>query len=363
MRLEGIAGLLGAMLLMAAASPAVMHAQQQKQALAADAEVKAGLPDAPGVQEESQKPSGSICGTVLDTNGDVIQNARVVLTSKNGPEVHILQSGGNGEFNFSGLPAGTFKVTVTGPGMGTFVSPEIPLHAGEIRLVPGVVLAIAADTTSIRVEGDRNELAEEQMHIAIDQRIFGVMPNFYSSYDWNAPPMGAKQKFHLALKAATDPVAFLGYGFVSGMEQAQNSFPGYGQGAAGYGKRYGAVFANDAIGRLMGSAVFPSLLRQDPRYFYKGTGSVRSRVLYAISRAVICRGDNGHSQPNFSHVFGSLAAGGLSNLYFPQAEWGASLTFVNTLVGTAGNAANNLVREFVMKGISTRARQRADGTP
>src|SRR6202042_3601118 len=111
------------------------------------------------------------------------------------------------------------------------------------------------------------------------------------------------------------------------IQQADNSFSGYGQGAQGYGKRYGAAYADFVTGTFLGSAVLPSVLKQDPRYFYKGTGSTRSRVLYAMANAVICKGDNGHWQADYSGILGALAAGGISNLYYPaSSRSGAGLT-------------------------------------
>ena len=147
-----------------------------------------------------------------------------------------------------------------------------------------------------------------------------------------------------------DPVSFLVIGGVAGVQQSQNNFPGYGQGAQGYAKRYAASYGDLLSGTLIGSAILPSLLKQDPRYFYKGTGSKRSRILYALANAVICKGDNGHWQTNYSGILGSLAAGGLSNLYYPAEDRnGARLTFENAAIGIGTSGALNLVEEFVVK--------------
>ena len=117
----------------------------------------------------------------------------------------------------------------------------------------------------------------------MQQRVGGVIPNFYSTYDWNAPPMLAKQKFQLSIRSIIDPVSFLAVAGIAGAEQYKNVFPAYGGGIEGYGKRYGAALANHVSGNLLGRAVYPSIFHQDPRYFYKGKGSIRSRALYAIS--------------------------------------------------------------------------------
>src|SRR4029077_15982729 len=177
------------------------------------------------------------------------------------------------------------------------------------------------------------------------QRALGFIPNFYVSYVPNAAPLAPKQKFELAWKEMVDPVTFGLTGAIAGIQQAQNDFSGYGQGAQGYAKRYGAAYADTVTSTLIGSALLPSLLKQDPRYFYKGTGSKRSRFLYAVANSVICKGDNGKWQPNYSSILGSLAAGGISNSYYPAKDRGAGLTFENAALGIGATAAANLLQE------------------
>ena len=135
--------------------------------------------------------------------------------------------------------------------------------------------------------------------------MLGIVPNFYSAYDWNAPPLNARQKFALAFRAEIDPMTFAGAAAVAGAEEYRGIYPGYGAGFSGFGKRFAAQYVNDFASRMIGSDVLPSLLHQDPRYFYKGTGSVRSRALYAIKSAFICRGDSGRDDFDYSHIRGS----------------------------------------------------------
>jgi hypothetical protein len=322
------------------------------------------FPDAPGLGEgrddagqnqssqSAENGTGTISGTVLDTNHDVVQDARVVLTSRSGTE-HSVQSGSNGEFAFSTLAAGSYKVTVSGNGMGSYASPWLVIHGGDMRIVSGVILPVATAASSVTVFGDKQEIAEEQVQIAVHQRVLGIFPNFYSSYDWHAPPMGAKQKFKLALRSATDPVAFVGAGAIAGYQQYYNIYPDFGGGMEGYAKRYGAAYTNGFSSRMLSSAVFASVFRQDPRYFYKGTGSATSRTLYALSSAVIARNDNGKWRPNYADVLGTFAAGALSNLYYPTESRGLSLTLVNGLIEIAGHAGTSVLREFVLKGITS----------
>jgi hypothetical protein len=293
----------------------------------------------------------------------VLQGAQVTLAGQLPADTRTATSGSDGQFTFTGLTPGTYKIRVTGSGMSTFTSDQIPLLTGEVRIVPPVTLTVSGGTTSVTVTGNKEELAAEQVHIAVQQRIGGVIPNFYSSYVWNAPPMGTKQKFQLSIRSIIDPVSFLIVAGIAGAEQYQNVFPAYGGGIEGYGKRYGAAMANHVSSNLLGRAVYPSIFRQDPRYFYKGKGSMRSRALYAMSAAVIARGDDGRWKPNYSNVLGNFSAGAISNLYYPEADRGASLVVFNGLADTAADAVANLIREFALKGITTHVPKDVTGKP
>lgn len=343
----------------AALSPAILFARssatQAGNTNGPDAPQSSASAKEPG-DAQSAKGSGSISGTVLSADGSEIEGARVELSQSDGTGKRIEQSGGNGAFDFTGLPAGTFELAVSGPGWGTYVSPAIRLGSGEFRIVPHVVLPVVT-SASVTVVGNSAALAEEQVHIAVQQRVLGVFPNFYSSYDWNAPPMGGKQKFQLALRSAVDPTTFLADGVVAGVEQKANVFPSFGGGAEGYSKRYASAYANSVTNRMLSNAVFPAVFHQDPRYFYRGTGSFSSRAMYAIEAAVMARGDDGRWEPNYSHICGSFAAGAMSNLYYPAENRGAMLTVANGLVGIAEEAGANLVREFVLKRFTTRAKE------
>lgn len=311
-----------------------------------------------------QTASGTITGTVLDTNGDVVQGAQVALEGPAGFAPRSVTSGNDGQFTFNGLPPDSYKVTVHAPGMSVFSSPEIALQAGEAEIMPAIKLAVSGGSTSITVNANEKKvLSEEQEHIAVQQRIGGVIPNFYSAYDWNAPPMLAKQKLQLSIRSAIDPVAFLSVAGVAGAEQYQNVFPAYGSGIEGYGKRYGAALANHFSGILLGRGVYPAIFHQDPRYFYRGKGSVGSRALYAVSAAVMARGDDGRWKPNYSHILGNFSGAAISNLYYPRADRGASLVLLNGLAGTGADAVSNLIREFLLKRITSHVPKGADGKP
>jgi hypothetical protein len=208
----------------------------------------------------------------------------------------------------------------------------------------------------VQVRVTNYELAEEQIKVEETQRVLGVIPNFYVAYQQDALPLSPKQKFELAWKTNVDPVTFAASGGFAGVQQAENGFSGYGQGAHGYAKRFGASYGDTVIGTMIGGYILPSLLKQDPRYFYKGTGSTGSRILYALANAVICKGDNGRWQPAYSGILGSLAAGGISNLYYPASSRnGAWLTFENTFIGTGGSAVANLFQEFLVRKLTPHA--------
>jgi hypothetical protein len=333
------------------------------------ANIGEGLPEAPGrgvggrfsgFGAEQQAGSASVSGTVLDIREDVVPGAKVTLVGHAGGD-RVVTSDSEGLFNFEGLSPGSYKITITSSGLETFVSSDIVLSAGEKTSLPKIALPMASATDTVQVTVTEVELAQEQVKAAEKQRVFGVLPNFYSSYIWNAAPLGPKQKFDLALHATTDPVVFLATGAIAGVQQARNTSPAFGQGAQGYGKRYGATYADDFIGRMIGSAILPSLLHQDPRYFYRGTGSVPSRAWYAITRAVIAKGDNGKWQPNYSHVLGSFAAGAIDNAYHSRDDRGAGLTLRAGLFATAGNAADNLLREFILRKLTPKVPEYEQG--
>jgi hypothetical protein len=331
-----------AILMVFASLPPLMFSQTERS-------VKTPLPDAPTVSAPSQKPSGSIHGAIVDQNGNAVVGAKISLEHEGDTQSAETISDSSGQFLITGLNAGTFRITVAAAGFETEVR-MAAIRNGESFLLPDTVLNVGASTTVVHVSMTQQELAQEQIQVEEKQRVLGVIPNFYVSYDHNAQPLTSKQKFSLAWKTNIDPVTIVFTGFAAGIEQANNTFSGYGQGTEGYAKRYGAAYADGFIGNMLGGAVLPSLLKQDPRYFYKGTGTIKSRVLYAIATSVICKGDNGHWQPDYSGIIGGLAAAGISNAYYPAANRdGAGLTFENTAIGIGGAAIGNLFQEFLVR--------------
>jgi len=312
------------------------------------------LSAAPAEEQLSvQQPSGSIRGTIIDQTGAVVSAARVQLTEGESRNQDVL-SDNHGQFSFANVAPGDFQLTITAAGFATQTFSGV-VESGQIQTLPPIMLNIAAAQTTVQVGLPPVEIAEEQMKVQEKQRVLGIVPNFYVSYLPNAPSFNSKQKVNLAWKTATDPFTFVLAGGIAGIEQAEDSFNGYGQGVGGYAKRYGASYGDTVISTLIGDAILPSLLKQDPRYFYKGIGSKRSRILYAIANAVTCKGDTGHWEPNYSKVLGHLAAGGIANLYYPPSNRrGAALTFEIGAIGIGGSAAVNLFQEFLSRKFTPR---------
>lgn len=329
------------------------RAQSQQPAIVPGGQ--SSLPDAPGTaastgqDAQDQQLQGNISGTVVDVTGTTVAGARVKLTRDGQSQSQEVTSGDEGQFSFANVAPGSFQLTITADGFATQTFSGT-LHPGEFQFVPPITLAVAAKVTEVRVVVPREEIAEEQLQVQEKQRVLGVIPNFYVSYVPDAAALDSKQKFELAWKFSVDPVTIGMTGAIAGVQQEQNNFRGYGQGAEGYGKRFGASYADIVTSTFIGSAMLPSLLKQDPRYFYKGTGSTRSRILHAMANAVICKGDNGKLQPNYSGILGSLAAGGIANLYYPNnSRNGAALTFEIALTDIGTTAVSGLLQEFVMR--------------
>ena len=293
--------------------------------------------------------TGNISGTVTDAYGDVIAGATVTLNGQVPSDHHQSVANDTGGFAFDGLRGNTsYRITVSRGGFVTWTSAAIALPPGQYVLLKGVELKIEGEQTSVTVYGSTEQIAVEQVHIAEQQRVLGIIPNFYVVYDSkNAVPLTTKLKFKLAMRVSADPVSIAGVLFMAGIKQAANT-PDYVQGAKGYGQRVGAISADSFSDILIGGAVLPSLLHQDPRYFYQGTGTTKSRIRHALSSPFICRGDNGQLQPNYSSLGGDMASSALSNAYYSQTNRGTGLVFENFAIGTVERMASGFAQEFIL---------------
>ncbi|HWF46551.1 MAG TPA: carboxypeptidase-like regulatory domain-containing protein [Bryobacteraceae bacterium] len=332
-------------------------------------------PQNPPSAATPSQSSASITGTLSDQNSVALSGVRVTLFEQNGAQNNASSEPSNiavnrsattdsrGAFAFTDLPPGTYQLKVDAPGIEPFVSEDVSLAAGETRELPVTAIRMARKTTTVRVVATTQQVAQAQMHEEEQQRILGVLPNFLTSYIWDAAPLTPKLKYRLAFRTIIDPVTLLVTAGVAGAEQYHNTFPGYGQEAEGYGKRFGATYADTVANRMISFALLPSVFHQDPRYFYRGSGSIRSRILYAVASSVICRGDNGQSELNYSKIIGAFATAGLSNIYRAPQDRQASLTFRNGLIIIAGGAAVNLMREFISRKLTPNVPGFAKGKP
>ena len=306
------------------------------------------LPDAPKPQP------GIIVGTVTDVNNDSVPGATVALAGSALKDPRTVVSNDNGSFQFNDVEPGTYQVIVSAQGFANWTSPAIMLKPGQYAILPVSKLRIAEALTTITVASpaaSSEEIAAEQVKVEEQQRIFGFIPNFYVTYDRNVVPLTPKLKFKLATKALFDPVTVIGVAGFAAINQAADN-PNYGQGAKGYAERFGAGYADGAIDIMVGGAILPSLLHQDPRYFYQGTGTTKSRVLHAVSSPFITRGDNGQRQPNYSTLGGDLTTAALANAYYPASNRGVGLFLGNFFIGTGQRALANVAQEFILRKVT-----------
>lgn len=300
------------------------------------------------VHEASLVSQGaSIRGTVTDVNDGPISGAAVTL--------HGVEPGGDcsvatnseGYFEIHDLEAGvSYHVSVSASGFADWESPEILLEPGQSKFVNVSRLQILEVETSVTVSPeDPVEIATEEVKAEEQQRGFLLIPNFYAVYTPNPAPLTTSLKFSLALRVARDPFTLGGVTTYAAAQQAGGS-PRYVQGARGYAERLGANSLTSMADILLDGAVLPSALHQDPRYFYKGTGTKRSRVMHVFSSLIVARGDNGRLEPNISSVGGDLASSALANLYYPKANRGVGLVMQGFGIDTAVHVAIRMLDEF-----------------
>lgn len=314
-------------------------------------------------QEDSQQLSASIAGTITDPSGAPIPGAVVKLTGVDHSLPVQAESDEDGRFVFVSVPPGEFHLTISAEGFRTqeFTG---TVHSDEHYLTPQIKLSLAMQMMQITVTPQtQGEIAEQQIKAQEKQRVFGFVPNFYVSYVSDAAPLTFKQKMQLAWKTSSDPITIGLAAAGAEIEQQKNWYRSYGQGAQGYAKRFGVTYGNVAIGTFLGSAVMPTLFKQDPRYLYKGRGRWNSRLWYALSRSVIAKGDNGNWQPNYSNVFGNLAASGITDTYLPPKNRDVGFVFQTAGIRVLETAVANVFQEFISRKVTPRVSGRATTEP
>lgn len=291
--------------------------------------------------------TATITGTVMDTNGGIIPGAKVVLTGDTPDNHRETVAGDTGFFQLANVqPGATYHVTVTAPDFADWTSTPITLTSGQYFLLAGIELRVSSVQTVV-VTLSSEEIATEQVKVEEKQRALGFIPNFYVNFDRQPAALTPKLKFRLALRALNDPVTIAGFVANASIYQAAD-YPGYRGGAAGYGQRLGATFAGGYTHMMVGDFLLPSLLHQDPRFFYKSSGTTRSKVMYAFSSAIFTTGDNGRRQINYSGIGGDLISGAVANAYYPTQDRGAGLVIRGSLIGTGGRIAYALAEQFVL---------------
>src|SRR5271166_5347772 len=298
--------------------------------------------------------TGNILGTVVDTSDDPIPGANVILQ---GPACDRLTTitKDDGGFAFDQAPAGVgYQITVTAEGFAEWNS-SITVERGENKTLPGIKLRILAVQRAVTVSYSSKEVATQQLKAEEQQRVLRFIPNMYVVYDPHPEPLTAKMKFALAYKSLTHPTFFVFEAAWAGVLQASRT-PNYGQSTKGYFERFGINLAGGASEGLFGNAILPSLLHQDPRYFYQGTGTKGSRARHAMFAPFVCKGDNGRWQPNYSQWGGTLISASLANTYYPDSNRGAGLVFRNFGTNMALHVVGSLAQEFILSKVTSKGK-------
>jgi hypothetical protein len=221
---------------------------------------------------------------------------------------------------------------------------SLALRAQQLEQRPPEARSTRSDNQPEGANADASAPKFDPQSGGSNDRLFWTLPNFLSLENARSiAPLTRAQKFKLVARASFDPMNIPFFGFLAGISQADNSESGYGQGSIGYAKRFGSNFADGTSENFFVQAVFPSIFRQDPRYYQDGKTSFWRHTGYAVSRIAVIRGDSGRIQFNISELAGSAAAAALSNMYRPNTDrnlpntvetWGSMMgwdTFFNML--------------------------------
>jgi hypothetical protein len=312
----------------------------------------------PAFAQSAERPNtetGRILGTVVDTSDDSVPDAAVVLQGPTGNRLAAVTKE-DGSFVFPSVAPGiVYQVTVTAEGFAEWNS-SVAVEPGQEKTLTDVKLRILAVQRAVTVSYSEKEVAAQQLKVEEQQRVLRFIPNLYVTYEPHPEPLTTGMKFHLAYKSLTDPVFFARTAAWAGVQQAADTPAQWRQGAKGYGKRVGAGFADATTEGLIGNAILPSLLHQDPRYFYQGSDTKKSRALHAMLAPFICKGDNGKTQPNYSTWGGSLISSSISLSYYPSSDRNAQHVFKNFGIGMGLHVAGGLVQEFILDKFTSRGK-------
>ncbi len=305
--------------------------------------------------ETASATEGNILGTVVDTSDDPIPGAKVDLQGAGGNHLTAVTKD-DGGFSFDHAPAGSgaYQLTVTAEGFADWTAP-VTIEPGSSKTLPEIKLRILAVERAVTVSYSSKEVAAQQLKAEEQQRVLGFIPNVYVVYEPHPEPLTTRMKFQLAYKDLTHPVFFARTAAWAGIEQA-GGLRDYPKNARGFGDRLGTGLADGVTEGLIGNAILPSLLHQDPRYFYQGSGTRKSRALHAALAAFICKGDNGKWQPNYSTWGGSLMSSSISLAYYPDSDRNARHVFGNFGIGMGLHVAGGLAQEFILSRFTSRGK-------
>src|SRR5579864_8572937 len=305
--------------------------------------------------ETATRITGNIFGRVVDNSDDPIPGAKVLLQGPAGDRLTAITKD-DGGFAFNQAPAGlAYQISVTAEGFAEWNS-SITVEPGQNKTLAEIKLRILAVQRAVTVSYSSKEVAAQQLKAEEQQRVLSFIPNMYVVYEPHPEPLSARMKFHLAYKSLTNPFFFVRTAGWAGVSQARDDPSEWHQGAKGYGKRLGAGFADAVAGSLISNAILPSLLHQDPRYFYQGTGTKKSRALHAMLAPVICKGDNGKWQPNYSQWGGSLIGYSISTAYYPASARTAGHVFQSFGIDMGLHVVGSLAQEFILGKFTSRGK-------
>ena len=295
-----------------------------------------------------QQP-GTLSGIIVDGSGASIAHVQVKLSVDGRAPDQATESSDSGQFSFPNVSPGPYHLTFNSASFEPKAIDGV-LASGESMTLPQTALAVATLKVGVDVTQTQEEMAEDQIKVEETQRLVALIPNYFANYNPDAVPLTSKQKFKLTGKFVTDPSAYVISGAIAGFGQLRNSNKGFGQGAAGYGKRYALAYSGFVTDFVINRAIMPSIFKQDPRYFYKGTGTGWSRFKYAVSRSLICQGDNKQPQFCYSRLTGDLATGFLTNIYVPSIDRNSNAVVMEDFaIGIGADALGKLFQEFVAR--------------
>jgi Carboxypeptidase regulatory-like domain len=295
--------------------------------------------------------TGSIQGTVTDSSGAPIFGAVVAVEGADGNR-RMTATDVEGAFKMSSLAPGNYSIRISAAGLSDWTVENVRPSVNPESNLLNAVLQVAPEVTTVTVGVSTNEVAAAQLNQELKQRVLGIIPNYYVTYENNPAPLSSKQKFHLGLRTLVDPTTIAAAGITAGIQQSMNSYYQWGQGSQAYAKRFGAAYGTVATNLMITSVLAESAFHQDPRYFYSGQGTKGQRAWYAIESAFRVKGDNGKWQPPYAGVSGAIAAAEISQLYYPGSRTQYTLLGRALMFHFAGLVGLNLAEEFLFKKVT-----------